>query len=503
MLFTSFLKRLKVTPEPGQHVLLRVMCDGVDPIDLEPWEQEIAREMFGGIDRIPQGAREVLSLVAGGRGGKTYFLSLYTLYLALTVNISHLAPGERAFSAIVCPSLELSQQNLRYIAGAMHSDPDLRKVIVADNTDELVLYRQKENANVAVKAFAAARGGVSGRGKSLISVLMSETCFFRDKDSGVVNDETIFKAASPRVVPGGKTVLESTPWVSSGLLFDIYNRNFGKPKDSLVAQASTRMMRTNAHILSIVDREEERDPDNAAIEFGAQWGAVGATDFFLPSDMERLFVETEGTYSPRPGDTLAAAVDLGFVKNSASMALLSRPQDMPAWVSYLEERRPHPGAALVPSEVCGAFAGTLAGYGSKSAVADGHYKETLREYTNKLGIGIVDSCGPAERFTALRTLIRQGGLFMNKKHPLAQRLRRQLLGVKARKQPGGGVSVTLQKDLDGSHGDVADVLARAAWAMLTHQVTKLPLKERPMAPLESEFMRSLERKEHGGSWWNE
>ena len=501
MRFDEFLLRLRVTPEPGQLVFIKVALCGIDPIELPDDERAIARALFGPVDRIPPEARGLVCVVAGGRSGKTYFLALYLLFLALTVDLSQLAPGEKAIGAVIAPRLEEATQAINYIAGALQGDPDLAKSIVRSVTGEVEIRRKKQT--VVLRAVAAGAGGIGGRGKSLVGVLLDETCFFKDATSGVINDEAVYKAASPRVMRGGKTVIASTPWTSAGLLHGFWKSDFGKPRTALVAHASTRTMRTAPHILEIVAREEARDPENARIEFGAEWGSTDAVRFVTDADLDALFADEPERTSPQPGDTIAAAADLGFTRNSSTLCVLAEEMGVMRPLRLIE-RKPEPGKPLVPSEVCGAFAAELVACRCGVIATDQHYRETLRERTDKIGASLYDGGDPDERFVALRAAIRAGLVKVPTGAPYAPRLRRQLERVKARQLSGGRLSITLPSDLDGSHGDAADVLARAVWARQRYGGTLIPRLIDPAQAEEDRLARSLERKvgrEAGKPWW--
>jgi len=71
----------------------------------------------------------------------------------------------------------------------------------------------------------------------------------------VVNDVDIFQAAMPRVLPGGQTILSSTPWAEAGLLYDEFVANHPEPV------AFTR---------EIVAAETARNPENAQRATGRQ-----------------------------------------------------------------------------------------------------------------------------------------------------------------------------------------------------------------------------------------
>lgn len=502
MTFLDFLEMIGVELEPGQRVFVKVALCGVDPVELPDNERAIARALFGPVETVPPEARGLVCVVAGGRSGKTYLLALDLLFLGLTVDLSTLAPGERAVAAVIAPRLEEALQSIAYIRGALGSDKDLAALVVRDVDGEIEIQRET-GQTVVFRAVAAGAGGIGGRGKSLVGVFLDETCFFRDAASGVVNDEAVYKAASPRVMAGGRTLIASTPWTSAGLLHGFYKTNFGKPKIALVAHAATRTMRTAPHILEIVAREEKRDPDNARIEFDAEWGSTSATSFFTDVDLDGLFVDEPERTAPGPGDTVAAAADLGFTRNSTTLCVLAETAGILRPVR-LVEHKPAPGAPLVPSTTCAALASELAACGGRILATDQHYRETLREHTDRMGVSLYDGGDPDERFVALRTAIRAGLVKVSAGASYARRLRKQLEGVKARQLAGGALSITLRAEVDGSHGDLADVLARAVWARGRYGGTPIPKAVDPAQAEEDRLTRSLERKagrEAGKPWW--
>ena len=78
--------------------------------------------------------------------------------------------------------------------------------------------------------------------------------------------------------------MASTPWAKSGLLYELYRDNWGKPQTALVAHAPTLLMNPCEMTESIVKRETQRDAENALREFGALFMDSGSSDFF-PTDV--------------------------------------------------------------------------------------------------------------------------------------------------------------------------------------------------------------------------
>ena len=165
---------------------------------------------------------------------------------------------------------------------------------------------------------------------------------------------------------------------------------------------------------------------------------------------------------PAPGYQHAAGTDLGFRKNSSALAV-ARAEGGVAVLVYHDERRPAPGAPLVPSEVCADFAATCRGYGVESVRGDLHYAETAREHFGRAGI-VYDDWNPsqdaqAEAFSTVRSRMAEGKVRL----PNDPRLLAQMRAVKSQPVPGGGTRIVLPKQ-GRAHGDVlmSVVLALAA-----------------------------------------
>lgn len=441
-------------PEPGQRAMCGVCFDGQ-----EPEEYELGERIFGYRNGTPAAARDVIGLVAGGRGGKTKWSSRRMLHLGLTVDISALAPGEHGYVFLVAPKIDLASQALSYIKGDIARKPRLAAMCEV-LADEVVIDRGG-GKHVTIQTVAAGRGGAGLRGRSLLGALLDETAFFRDETTGVVNDRALYKAIAPRVIAGGQVIVQSTPWARTGLLYDLYRECYGRPGEALVAHAPTRLLRTDKKILSYVEREYARDPENARVEFGAEFGSATATQWLDPEALERAVLPAWEPNQPRPGDEIAAGGDLGFARNSSSLVVARRPPGGVVELLLVEERRPEPGKPLRPSEVCRAFAMQLRALGLRTLYADRHYAETAREHLDEAGLVLGDPPPPDEAWGLMRQLVRDGQIRLPR-HPL---LLAQLAGVQGKLQSGGAVSITLPKTPDGRHGDLAAACALAVWAL--------------------------------------
>lgn len=478
--FLPFAARLGYTPEPGQEAALRVLFGGEEPGDVGP----LAAHFFGYERGTPPRARDVAELVWGARGGKSFWGALRMLHLACTVRLDRLAPGEHGYVFLVAPKLELAEQPLNYIKGAIGRDKALASM--ADVTAERIVLRRKGGRMVTIQPVAASRGGAGQRGRSLVGALLDETAFFRDETTGAVNDAAIFRALAPRVIEGGQLIVQSTPWARVGLLHDLWRENWGRPQSALVAHAPTALLRSDEKILAYVAREYARDPENARIEFGAEFGAASATTWLDPDALEAA-VGSAGAVEP--GDLVGAGGDLGFARNSSALVVARQGPDGRISLPLVQEWRPQPGAPLRPSEVCGQVAELLRGVGARSLVADRHYQETIRETLTAARLFLEEPPAPDEAWALVRDTLRSGRLVLPE-HPL---LLAQLKAVRGKLAPGGTVRIELPATPDGRHGDLAAAAALAIWAVV-RRPHRLPL---PQAPEDRERSERLARWREG------
>jgi hypothetical protein len=466
MRFFDFATRiLGFQPTPAQRVYMLVAIDDVAPCDLEGEDRELARQLFGDVDEVPLAARDVIVLVKGARIGGSYLGGVYLLWRALVADVSGLAPGETATSLVVGPDLRLARQALRYARGAVESVAELAAMVVGDTTDSFTLERE-DGHRVVLEALPATRGGSALRGRSLLAVQLTEACFFRDEDSGAVNDSDVFRAVLPRILPGGNCILESTPWLEVGLTYELFRDNFGEPKTALAVHAPTSLMRPDMRTLLLIAKERARDPDNAAREFDAQFLAGGAGVLFDPASINLAVDEARPLVVAASADaTTGWGADLALVSDSSALAGVARVGESSYELLEIVERRPEKGAPLKLSSVIRDFAAVLKGHGASSFTADGHVREPAREFAEAENITI-DAApegreGKAQTYLFVAKLLREGRLRLPR-HP---RLLAQLRAIVSRPMPGGGYAISSpRRPGGGGHGDLVSALVLAIHA---------------------------------------
>ena len=488
--FLGFCAWLGVKLEPGQRVAARVAFDGAQPCDLPGEERAICRDLFGDVETVSPTLRRIFLAVCGARGGKTYVLaSLRLLHLALTVPIDALAPGEVASGPLIAPDMDLATQALRYIQGAVASKPELAAMVVGkiDASESIEIGRNGRIVEIVVRS--ASGRGRTGRGRSLIGFAMEESAFFHDKDHQV-NDDEIFKALTPRLMPGAQGIISSTPWAQSGLVYTLFVANHPNPKcagineisknerTALAMHATTLRLRDTHAVREMIARERALDPDNAAREYDAQFMSAGINSFFDPITIARCIdASLEIPFLPEAGDQVASGGDLGFTKNSSALVIAHRrvvskeERDEVTGritkravglisVADILEKKPEEGVALRPSEVVREFAARIMQHQGSYLMADGHYKETAIEHLASAGLGFFEApLRPADAFIAARAAMREDRVrFPN--HP---RLVRQLRETMVRHAPGGTIQIILPRWETGEHGDIAAAMVLAIY----------------------------------------
>lgn len=471
--FLGFLDWLGVVPQPGQAELARVAFDHAEPVD-----RPLAVSIFGDIDfaNVPMGARDVVAAVCGGRGGKTYLLVALRLVFGMLVrDLSPLAPGQQAAATVVAPNDKLRQEAVNYALGAMRSKPELAALLrlprgtkPEDTVSEFGVYRSDHDRIVTFQAAKATRGGYAVRGVWHTDLALDEAAFFRDS-TYKVNDDEIFKAGKPRVLPGGQTIVASTPWAETGLLYTLYVENHGKPTAALVAHAPTLTLNDVPYTRTIVEAEYARDPENAGREFGALFMKGGTTVFFPPDLIESLIDDALSLDVPRmpgPRDEVAAGGDLGFRSDSSSLAVTHNTHPVIVLAELVEER-PEPGKPLKPSVVVGKFAVRMRAHGIDTMMGDQHYRETAAEVLDDEGLSFVDApATPDVVYVRARQVMREG----NARIPRNPRLIQQLKEVQSRPLPGGRMQIIHPKWAKGGHGDLVSSYVLGLWQLVSETV---------------------------------
>ena len=462
--FVEWIDGVGINLSAGQRVLCAISFDGANPCDFEGAERELAREMFGDIDVIPDEVRHTVCWFKGARMGGSYLCALYLLFLGLTVPVE-LAPGEDAFCLIVAPTMDMGKQPYKYIVGAVLSDPKLAELVISKpGIHNLRIRRPLDGQVVLFQVTAASPRGTTLRSRSLIAALLDECCFFRDPESGAINDTELKRAIEPRLVTGGKCLIISTAWARRGLLWDLTQKNFGHPQTCMSAIVPTLLVRDTEQNRRIYNELSESDPDNAEREFNCIALSVGASDFFDKEALDACIDNDVPALSPIYGLlTSFAGLDTGFKRDASAIVIVRNEPTLNNRILVSEcFNRPSEKEGASPKVVLSEFKERLDAHQCKVLGCDQHYIQTVRDELKGFR---VNECPPTNEFKyqsycLARDLIRANRVVISAKH---KKLLIQLRDVQIEPTSAGGMKLRSPR-YDGGHGDLASAFVLALWS---------------------------------------
>jgi hypothetical protein len=325
---------------------------------------------------------------------------------------------------------------------------------------------------VVIECLPATSGGSAVRGRSLVGALLDEAAFFRD-DTYKVNDTEIYKAITPRMLPGAQLVIASTPWTKTGLLYELFRANHGRHQTAIAAHAPTLLLRDVPLTQDIVERERQRDSDNARREYDAEFMDLDALAFFDARAIEKSVDPSIALPLPwNPEACTAVGADFAFRVDSAALVAVARDRTLYRVANILELRPTD--APLKPGPVVGVFAQIAKSYQVEGVVADSHYRESITEHLEEHDLLLFSApegvTGKNSTYTRLRTLLHQGLVRI----PEHTRLIRQLREVQAKPTSGGQISIASPRWKTGGHGDLVSALVLAVDYCAKHVFHDIP-----------------------------
>lgn len=495
---------------PGQQVIAKIAFGDYDPCDLIGEEYELAKEMFGGLEAVDQSTKKYVVMRLGRGSGKTTICSGFAVYSAVTADLSRCGPGDVPYVITIAPDKPTAQLSVRMSREMIRGNPFLERLVVADDANSITL-RRPDGRLVKIEAFAATRGGSAVRGRTIICFILDEAEFFTSNNSSgekeySVNDEDIFRALKPRLLPNGKGMMISTPWPVETLMGKMFEENWGNPKNAVAIRAPTVLVRgDDPSIRAMVDDELAKDPENARRELFCELDGFTAGEFF---DTNALNQSLDTVYAfPAKFNPLwpvAVGCDFGFTRDSSAIVVVQFDGKYYRTV-FIEELRPKPGKPLKPSEVIERFALIAKQYGVSGVISDGYYREAVKEGLLKHGLHIIDAPegtkGKAEVFQRTRAVLHEG-LIKIPDVLIGRRMVQQAKIVTSKAAPGGTTTIKVPRKIGLGHGDIVSawVLAvhRLAYAMVAEERT---VYEHGSVEWQTEFQRRVLTREEKN--WND
>ena len=172
--------------------------------------------------------------VVGCQSGKSQVAALVGVYEAMNAVLT----GQRnVFVPLIAQDLRGAQRALfGYVKEAVTSSPLLKNEVVRETSESVEL---KGGVTLAVYPCRPA----SIRGIRAACVLIDELAFFVTSDNRAVDTEMLRAARTRTATTGGKVLILSSPYASTGVLYDLHRKNFGvEDSPVLIWQASAPQM---------------------------------------------------------------------------------------------------------------------------------------------------------------------------------------------------------------------------------------------------------------------
>ena len=426
-------------------------------------ELETFRACTGRSSPRPGGYLES-TLVIGRRGGKSLVLALIAAYLATFKDWTpFLTPGERGHVIIIAADKKQAGSIFRYLK-ALLSIPLLGNLIERE-TQEVIELSNRISIEVLTANFRTVRG------RTVVASLCDELAFWMSDENSSSPDSEIIAALRPAAatIPGAVLLKASSPYARRGVLYEDHRKHFGQDSDVLVWQADTRTMNPTVP-QSFIDAETEKDPANAAAEYGAQF-RTDVESFIAREVIDAAVVAGRYELPPLMEHTYFAFVDpSGGSADSMTLAISHREGDV-AVLDLVREVKP----PFNPSEVVGEFVQELRRYGIGYVRGDRYGAEWVASQFRERGIEYrVSDQAKSDIYKELLPLLNSGKIALLD-HP---RLIAQLCGLERRTARSGKDSID---HAPGGHDDIANAVAGALVRVeASRRAPKLVMSSLPM-----------------------
>ena len=179
----------------------------------------------------------------------------------------------------------------------------------------------------------------SVRGYTVVAALCDEIAFWRSEDSANPDTE-ILNALRPAMatISDALILCFSTPYARRGVLWDAYQRHFGKGGDVLVWQAPTRTMNPTVP-QDIIDAAYEEDPAAASAEYGAEFRS-DVEAFITQEAVDACIVPGRFELPPVHGTQYIAFADPSGGSQDSMTLAIGHAEGETAVLDLIRERRP-------------------------------------------------------------------------------------------------------------------------------------------------------------------
>lgn len=451
------------TPSPLQLAICAII-DGAPLGDL--WDDPSVRAAFGGVKPITRRRWEEILILSGIRTGKSLIAGAAAVWATQKCGFTPaqgltLGPGEVPRVSVLSVKRDLADVVFNHIIGNMQASPVLSSLILEEPTSDGLLVKHPNGRPVEIKVVAGSRAGSSLVARWSAGVVFDEAPRMQGEEDGVVNLDDARKAVRFRLLSEARLWYIGSPWAPSGPTYDMREENWGKPGAKvLVVKAPAPAMNPVYWTASRVAERRAEDPELSRTEIDAEFASPNAT-LFQPELVQRCVRQEPPQLPYEEGQTYVAAMDPATRANAWVLTLVTRAEGKIKQVG-MWEWNPEPGQPLSPVEVMRQIADICAIYKPTVLKSDQWSADSLADIAQDLGIPFLQ-----EDFHGTELARRYLGLARRMEAGMVElcpdpRVFRDLVAVRRKAAPGGGVKILLPITRDGRHTDSAPPLVMAA-----------------------------------------
>lgn len=392
-----------------------------------------------GLEAPPTAPARESYVLAGRRSGKSTTAALLACWIAgFTDWRKRLSPGETGWVFIAACDKEQAAVIRNYAMAFLESSPSLKKLIKNVTMEGVEL---RNGAGIKVKA-ASYRGL---RGFTLICFLASELAYWRDSETGANPASEILRSVRPSLLASGGTLLGvSSVYSRSGVLWEQFRENYGRPGGPLIWKSESLKMNPCLSP-SMIQAALEADWEAASGDWLSMFRA-DIQEFIGHELIDGAVIPGRYELPKIDGVSYHAYADPSLGRqDSFTLAVAHRSGEGRAVLDVLQERRP----PFSPNDVLKEFSDVLKSYGIFKVFGDPAGGEFITEGFRKNGIVYAASeRTTSENFLEFLPLLTTGAVELLDH----KRLKSQLAGLERRTRSGGKDLVT---HYPGGHDDCA------------------------------------------------
>ena len=315
------------------------IVDKVLHLTLRPMQRKIVREFFEVDKKTGKPLFEEYMLVCGKKGGKTFLtvcMNLILVYkLLLIPNIFkkfELIPQDVYLLNTCAGKTQSMDVYLNQVKGMLTLSPFLNRFVKAINRDEVIFRIPNHDTSIILKAQSSR--STSSLGYLTYSVTFDELAWFQDSANRITSKE-VYSALFPNIKPFngfGYSFILSSPSTTNSWFYSHYEFAL-KSKTKMVIKKATWEMNPNITRESL-EEEFQRDPDKAAMDYGAEFVEnIGGA--FTVEAVERALVLDNRDITVSDKRMRMIALDPGLKHDAYALAMGYIDNNFKVYIDYV------------------------------------------------------------------------------------------------------------------------------------------------------------------------